>query len=336
MDGEPTLLLDTQEPDFEALITRIYVAMVRQRQPNMDALLALGFNEAEITEVTQVLESRELIDAIGAGAWRVRPPEVSLHRLAMSWETRAQFARASATELSGIWRQAQQTALSGSVAGMRALKSAEEVTEALVTVSNDARETFAVMLDDAPAGRAWLLRDRFTDEVWERRPGLRERYLVASALLDDEEVLAELQRRSDAGVSVRFVQHIPFGMMTADNLIVVCDGSRYSEDASGSFVHRGGPGVTALGSLVDTLYTWGAALPSSRAPGDDHPSAGHLDQRDRRILGLLGAGATDQQIARQLGVSTRTVERRVRNIMDGLGTTTRFQAGVAATRRDWL
>ena len=48
---------------------------------------------------------------------------------------------------------------------------------------------------------------------------------------------------------------------------------------------------------------------------------------------LLAGGATDETIARQLGLSTRTVERRVRAMLDQLGAETRFQAGVQAARR---
>ena len=54
------------------------------------------------------------------------------------------------------------------------------------------------------------------------------------------------------------------------------------------------------------------------------------------ILTLLAAGASDATIARQSGISQRTVERRVRALMDQLGAGTRFQAGVQAARRGWL
>jgi DNA-binding NarL/FixJ family response regulator len=57
------------------------------------------------------------------------------------------------------------------------------------------------------------------------------------------------------------------------------------------------------------------------------------DRRDRTILALMAAGATDATIARQTGISQRTVERRVRALMDQLGAGTRFQAGVQAARR---
>jgi len=50
----------------------------------------------------------------------------------------------------------------------------------------------------------------------------------------------------------------------------------------------------------------------------------------------MAAGAPDASIARQAGVSQRTVERRLRSLMDRLGAETRFQAGVLAVHRGWL
>lgn len=55
--------------------------------------------------------------------------------------------------------------------------------------------------------------------------------------------------------------------------------------------------------------------------------------RDAIILKLLASGATDSTITRRLGISQRTVERRVRHVMDTLGAETRFQAGVEAARQ---
>jgi Response regulator containing a CheY-like receiver domain and an HTH DNA-binding domain len=62
----------------------------------------------------------------------------------------------------------------------------------------------------------------------------------------------------------------------------------------------------------------------------------HLDRRDAHILTLLSDGRSDATIARQSGVSLRTVERRVHALMDRLGAKTRFQAGAQAARRGWI
>jgi DNA-binding NarL/FixJ family response regulator len=84
--------------------------------------------------------------------------------------------------------------------------------------------------------------------------------------------------------------------------------------------------VLALVALAEHLWVLGSPL--HRAG-----SGSAAERRDQLILSLLAAGAPDATIARQTGVSQRTVERRVRALMDRLGAGTRFQAGVQAARR---
>lgn len=89
------------------------------------------------------------------------------------------------------------------------------------------------------------------------------------------------------------------------------------------------PLVDALEALTDRIWALSTPLP---APTE----TGVVDDRDRTIVALLSTGATDAAIARHLGISQRTVERRIRAILDLLGVTTRFQAGVQAGRRNWI
>lgn len=48
------------------------------------------------------------------------------------------------------------------------------------------------------------------------------------------------------------------------------------------------------------------------------------------------AGLTDQAVGGQLGMSLRTVQRRVSHLMELAGVATRFQLGHEAGRRGWL
>jgi DNA-binding NarL/FixJ family response regulator len=54
------------------------------------------------------------------------------------------------------------------------------------------------------------------------------------------------------------------------------------------------------------------------------------------LLSLLAAGQTDARIARSLGWSLRTTQRRVHQLMATLNAATRFQAGIAARDRGWV
>ena len=83
----------------------------------------------------------------------------------------------------------------------------------------------------------------------------------------------------------------------------------------------------SFAALADTF--WGLALPTSLG------STG-LDSQAGYVLSLLAVGATDSAIAAQTGLSLRTIERRVKALLEQLGATTRFQAGVQAARRGWI
>jgi len=86
---------------------------------------------------------------------------------------------------------------------------------------------------------------------------------------------------------------------------------------------------------------WAAAaalLAAERAsPAGDGDGAGPGPSAfERGVLVLLTAGATDEAMALQLGVSTRTLRRRLRVLFEELGASNRFHAGVQAARRGWL
>ncbi|MFT4262165.1 MAG: helix-turn-helix transcriptional regulator [Nocardioides sp.] len=75
---------------------------------------------------------------------------------------------------------------------------------------------------------------------------------------------------------------------------------------------------------------WARATPLAAEPAADP------DEMRRFLLAQLARGAQDEQIARRLGVSLRTVRRRVAELLAELGAESRFQAGVEAARRGWL
>ena len=56
----------------------------------------------------------------------------------------------------------------------------------------------------------------------------------------------------------------------------------------------------------------------------------------RRLLRLMGTGATDRAIARELDVSLRTLHRRIARLQSMLGVQSRFQLGVLAAELEWL
>jgi DNA-binding CsgD family transcriptional regulator len=89
-------------------------------------------------------------------------------------------------------------------------------------------------------------------------------------------------------------------------------------------------------SIVAALTMWFESMWASAAPVPEL-EAGDISLDGRQfLLEQLMAGATDEVIARKLGIGLRTVRRRIASLMTELGVDTRFQAGVEAVRRGWL
>lgn len=91
--------------------------------------------------------------------------------------------------------------------------------------------------------------------------------------------------------------------------------------------------LEALGALFELL--WRHALPFTLPPGEA-PAGSDLAPDELRVLAMLTSGLPDSAAAKQLGLSLRTYQRRVRALMTRLGAQTRFQAGAQAVQRGWL
>ena len=84
--------------------------------------------------------------------------------------------------------------------------------------------------------------------------------------------------------------------------------------------------LSALATLFDLI--WEQSVPVGRRAGES--------RYDEALLQLLADGLQDDAVAAKLGVSVRTVRRRVAELLEDLGARTRFQAGVQAARRGLL
>jgi DNA-binding NarL/FixJ family response regulator len=82
------------------------------------------------------------------------------------------------------------------------------------------------------------------------------------------------------------------------------------------------------GFARDVVGLW---LVELRAKATVEASVAGLTSRQSEILGLIGQGATDKEIAARLGIATATAQKHVANILRRLGVPNRA-AAVAARR----
>jgi DNA-binding NarL/FixJ family response regulator len=90
--------------------------------------------------------------------------------------------------------------------------------------------------------------------------------------------------------------------------------------------------LAALAALFHAL--WHSAIPL--ALPDRTVRTDELSEMDLRLLALLTTGMPDRSIAKQLGLSYRTFQRRLHELMARMGAHTRFQAGLQAAARGWV
>ncbi|GAA4410402.1 helix-turn-helix transcriptional regulator [Actinokineospora soli] len=87
---------------------------------------------------------------------------------------------------------------------------------------------------------------------------------------------------------------------------------------------------------VDRRVRDASVVPPREAPDDVGRAGREPTAETRRLLALMATGATDRAIARELGVSERTVARRIARLQVLLGAHSRFQLGAMASAKRWL
>ncbi|MEU1516077.1 LuxR C-terminal-related transcriptional regulator [Streptomyces sp. NPDC005811] len=282
---------------------------------------------ADLTRLSLVCPSVE-----EPGKLRLVNPEVGLETLLLSWEEELQAGQAAlassrvrAARMIAEY-SAQNTALTSSVQqfmGMDAISTQIElcahtcVSEVSVFAPRGAQSPKA--LDMArPLDLAALER------------GVRVRYVYLESLRNDALTLEYAQWLLDHGGEVRIFPQLPLRMILYDGrtAIVPVDPEVASK---GILVHSGTGVAPALSALFDLVWQQADPLGAHQTP-----DGSGLSPRERVVLELLGAGHTDEVVARKLGISVRTGRRITADLMERLQARSRFQAGVLAMARGWF
>jgi sugar-specific transcriptional regulator TrmB/DNA-binding CsgD family transcriptional regulator len=174
--------------------------------------------------------------------------------------------------------------------------------------------------------------------------GVRYRVLYEQAFFDDSGAVDNVVEGVRAGEMARAVPHLPLRLAVADRAIaifpLVPGGPSGSSEEPTTALVRGSSLLDALVALFERY--WEDAVPlhvseSGTVSGTDASAGGGvLPPTDRQLLSLLVAGVADKAIASQLGLSRRTVQRRIQSMMALAGATTRMQLAWQAARRGWM
>ncbi|MEH1128344.1 TrmB family transcriptional regulator [Micromonospora sp. CPCC 206061] len=164
--------------------------------------------------------------------------------------------------------------------------------------------------------------------------GVVYRGVYDASVLDDQASAAAAAVHVRSGEQARLIHSLPTKLAIADSELALLPLS-YSTTAHDAalLVHPCGL-LDALVALFETV--WALATPLSLGARDELAGDQGISAGDRQLLSLLVAGLTDEAAAARLGVSRRTVVRRVQHLMEMTNSRSRLQLGWQARERGWL
>ena len=288
---------------------------------------ALSMSLPRVRPIVAELEGLGLLarQASRSDRFVASPPSISLRPLLLERERGLTRAHEALAELSDLYRRSVER------------RSVADVVD--VVIGDDAVRQRVAQLQAASIEqvRVLVLNEiallSGEDNIEEDRAlarGVRYRVIVEGAVLERPGFVTAAREMAQLGEEIRVLPTLPTRMFIADDQMALVP--MHSQDEDRGFgallIHPSG-----LLDLVTSIFeeywkTATAFLPLKPAPT--------TEDVDRDLLHLLLLGVTDAAAAAQLGISLRTVQRRVAELMEIAGVTTRMQLGAEAVRRSWV
>ena len=255
------------------------------------------------------------------------PPSVALRPMLLERERRLTEAHEAIVELSELYRlgavQRDVPDVVDVVLGPDAVRQRLGQLQAAAERRVDAFVLREVALVDGSEN---------TEEDRALARGVRYRVVVEASVLERPGFLDQARSVMPLGEEIRVRPSLPTRLFVADGALALLPMYSHGEQKiSGALlVHPSG-----LLDLVNAMFEdcWRTSI---RVVEGDDGFATDDDAIDRNLLNLLLLGMTDAAAGAQLGISVRTVQRRVAELMEKAGVTTRIQLGAEAARRAWI
>jgi sugar-specific transcriptional regulator TrmB len=169
------------------------------------------------------------------------------------------------------------------------------------------------------------------------REGVRLRAVYQRDAIDQPGAPAQIQRFVDAGEEARISRILPTKLMIGDDsrALIPIHSDPEGVHTSCIVVHPCGL-LTTLIALFELI--WSRAQPFDLADSEtiEASESSPLSRSDHALLSLLLTGLTDRAAGRELGVSERTIQRRVHDVMTRVDAQNRLQLGWQLARQQWL
>jgi sugar-specific transcriptional regulator TrmB/DNA-binding CsgD family transcriptional regulator len=307
--------------EVSAFDESVYRALLAGREATARELAArLDCGPERLVRALDRLRARGLVSRLSGRPRRyaAAEPDVALEVLIRDREQSLARLRTEAAEMAVLFRRER----AGEEGAVELITGRDEVARRFLRLQHAVRRDMR-MLDRPP----YALAATNPVEPAALRRGVRWRAVYAPEALEQPGALEEIRALAALGEQARVTRGIPVKLAIADTDAALVSVQLKQASMAAAIVYPS----ALLDALIQLFeFTWERAS----SLGTDPRSP--LAEDDRRLLALLLAGLKDDAIARQLGMSTRTMRRRMRHLLALLGADNRFQAGAQAARRGWI
>ncbi|WP_415648839.1 helix-turn-helix domain-containing protein [Stackebrandtia soli] len=293
---------------------RAYRALVTHGPATPAALAtALGTTEPTATTALTALHLAGLATA-ESDHYRAAPPELALRALLVRRRDELGRAEGALAELTELFRT------------HKAAGSIRDLVEVVVGADGVRQRFTQIQYAATTEVRAFVKPDPIVMTAGENTAegealtrGVRYRVILERSILDQPGMMSAIEETVSAGEEVRSTEELALRMIIADNDVALVPLATGGEP--GAVVVRPSGLLDALTALFEQTWRRSAEV-ITNGPATTDPS-----DLDNRVVSMLLQGFGDKSISKQLNVSPRTVQRRIRYLMDEAGVDTRMQLG---------
>jgi DNA-binding NarL/FixJ family response regulator len=281
--------------------------------------------------VLEGLEGKGLVTRSADRVPRFMParPDVAMEVLILRRQEELEKARLEATQLLDTFRSSVQR--SGPSDLVEVLTRRESIVHWFDQLQASAQEE--VLICDRPP----YARPANPSQAERSKQGIRYRILYDQSSLEFPGKVEDIRLTMKFGEEARVMHGVPLKLAISDRRLALVPLKITENGVEGAILIHPSPLIDALRTLFELLWQSAAAL---RFVGDElelgPEESIEISSEDQAVLSLMASGMKDHVIAKQLGMGPRTIQRRIKGLMELVGVRSRVQLAVQSVRRGWI